>query len=344
MPARVIAVLALVPLRLVHDLVLLVGRGLRVLLRAPAGFVRLLGRLLGAVWGVLYSGLLAPFGRLVAAAVHAVADGIGWLASVLLLRPLRWLGIVVILGALRLIGRGTGRVARWIYRVLLAPTGRFLTMLARGLGVVLEILLLHPLRLLGVGLAWLGHAAAMIARGMGAGLLWLLTVLVVMPVVLLWRHVLWPYVLRPPLLVAVWLVRGTGRLVAAFWNVLATSTAWSWRLLGRGLALLGRALALLGRILFVLPALAVWRYALAPIGRGIAGTWRLTARVLRRLWTTFAIVPTRWIRRSVLAPVGRGVRDTWRVAVREPMRSVHRTMRETSTEVRQTLRRTFRGH
>lgn len=291
-PARVIALIVVLPLRLVHDLFVLIGRGLR------------------ATGGAFYRWLLAPIGRLFA----AIGRGIGALLDLLFVRPLRWLAVVVVLGFLRWFGRGTGRFGRWLYRVLLVPIGRFLA-----------FVLLRPL-------AWL-------LSGAWAGIVFLIGVLVVMPAVLLWR-----YVLRPPLLALAWLGRWTFGVLAAGLSAFAAGIVWSWRLLGR-------CLAWLGHVLFVVPATVLWRYLVAPLLAGVVGTWRLASRVLGWLWRTLVVIPVRVVivapaRRvgtSVLRPIGRGIGTVWRVSVREPVRSVRRTMRQASRDVRLTLRRTFLG-
>ncbi|WP_242902675.1 hypothetical protein [Actinomadura terrae] len=324
-PARVVALVFVLPLRLCYDLLRLTGRG-------------------------------------VAAVFRAIGEGVAWLFDVLITRPLRWLVVVVVIGAFRLLGRGTVHLARLLYRWLLAPVGRFLAMIGRGLALVLDFVLLRPLRLVGRWLAWLGSGIATVFG-------WLIGVLVVLPAVLLWQ-----YVLRPPLLGLAWLLltvgrgiawvaRGIGRgiawvargigvffvsvwgVLAAGWKAFASAVGWAWRWLGRGLAWLGLVLFVLpARYLIVLPARAVYRYVLAPIGHGVAGTWRLAARFLRWLWRTFVTTPLRWVRTNVLRPIGNGVRTSWRVTVGDPVRAVRATMRETSREVRLTLRRTFRGH
>lgn len=356
-PARVVALIVVVPLRLGWDLAVLLARGVRAawnaLMRVPGRFGRFLGRMLRGAWRALYRWLLAPAGRLLA----TIGRGIAALLDLLLVRPLRWLAVVVVLGFLRWCGRGAGRWGRWIHRILIAPTGRFLALLGRGLGGLLAFLLLRPLRALGRGLAWLfgvlGQGLGLLLKGIGL----LIGVLVVLPAVLLWR-----YVLRPPLLGLAWLARalwaglarlgrGTLALLAALGGVLASgrrvfaaAVAWSWRLIGR-------CLARLGRVLIVAPARAVWRYLLAPIVAGAVGAWRLAARILRWLWRTLVVVPVRvlvvaparWVRASVLRPLGHGIRSTWRVTVRDPLRATRQTIREATRDVRRTLRRTFRG-
>ncbi|MGI5205194.1 hypothetical protein ACQEU6_26895 [Spirillospora sp. CA-108201] len=351
------ALVVVVPLRLGWDAAVLAGRGVRAawnaLMRVPGRFARFLGRLLLGAWRVLYRWLLAPAGRLLA----AVGRGIAALLDLVLVRPLRWLAVVVVLGLLRWFGRGTGRLARWVHRVLIAPIGRFLALLGRGLGGLLAFLLLRPLRALGRGLARLlgvlGQGLGLLLKGIGL----LIGVLVVLPAVLLWR-----YVLRPPLLGLAWLARALwagltwlgrgvltllaalGGALATGWRAFAAAVAWSWRLIGR-------CLAWLGRVLIVTPARAVWRYLLAPVVAGAMGTWRLAARILRWLWRTLVVVPVRVlvvaparrVRESVLRPLGQGIRSTWRVSVRDPLRATRRTMREAAHDVRLTLRRTFRG-
>lgn len=305
-PARVIALIVVLPLRLVHDLFVLIGRGLR------------------ATGGGFYRWLLAPIGRLFA----AIGRGIAAVLDLLVVTPLRWLAVVVILGFLRWFGRGSGRFGRWLYRVLLVPVGRFLATIGHGLGRLLEFVLVRPLR----GLAWL-------LSGAWRGVVLLVGVLVVLPAALLWR-----YVLRPPLLALAWLARWTFGVLAAGLSAFASGIAWSWRLLGR-------CLAWLGHVLIVVPATVLWRYLLAPLLAGAVGTWRLASRVLRWLWRTLVVVPVRvvivaparWVRTSLLRPLGHGIAAAWRVSVREPARSVRRTMRQASRDVRLTLRRTFLG-
>ncbi|SNT61264.1 hypothetical protein SAMN05443665_106239 [Actinomadura meyerae] len=317
-PARVVALIVVLPLRLVHDLFVLLGRGLRGTGRA------------------LYRWLLAPLGRLAA----AIGRGIAAVFDFLVVRPLRWLAVVVILGFLRWLGRGIELLARWVYRVLLAPVGRFLAMLGRGFGELL---------------AMLGGFLALLGRGLGRLLelvllrpiVWLVGALIVLPAVLLWR-----YVLRPPLLVLAWIGKAVwsgltwlGRGTLTVLGALAAGVVWAWRALGR-------FLAWLWHVLVVVPARALWRYVLAPIVAGAAGAWRLAARVLRWLWRTLVVipvrvlvvVPVRWVRANVLRPIGRGVAATLRVTVREPVRSVRRTMGQATRDVRLSLRRAFRGH
>ncbi|MGI5166493.1 hypothetical protein ACQEU3_19280 [Spirillospora sp. CA-253888] len=310
-PARIIALVVVLPVRLCYEL-------LRGLFRSPRWLARQLGR--GA--RAFYEHVLAPIGRGFAwvgrgiwAGVRVVGSGLGWLWHNAVARPLHWLLVGVLWAALRLFGRETGKLGRWFYRTLLAPVGR-------ALAAVLDLLVVRPLAAVARGAWWL---LRMTAVGVGKAVEWL----VVLPLTLLWRYVLWP-----PLAALGWaarwfgglvarFARGTGMVLLAFWNAFTGSLAWAWRVTGSGLRWLGR-------VLFVIPALFVWRYALRPVALGVAAAWRVTV-----------VAPARWVKASVLLPVGRGTRAAWRVSVREPIAWVGATARETGREVRLQVRRAF---
>jgi hypothetical protein len=112
------------------------------------------------------------------------------------------------------------------------------------------------------------------------------------------------------------------------------------------------------RWIFVVPAVALWRWVLAPIGRGIAvvareigealgHAWRVAGyislavgRFLGRLFRWIFVEPVRWAYQSVLTPVGHLVRDAvWRPAA-EAARSVGRTTRQALASARETARQT----
>ncbi|GAA4238225.1 hypothetical protein GCM10022254_53270 [Actinomadura meridiana] len=231
-PARVVALIVLLPLRLVYDLFVLVGRGIRAVWNAFVGVLAWIGRLIGGVlcWIGLavYRWLLAPFGRLLA----AIARGLGALLNFLLIRPLRWLAMVLIVIPLR-----------WVYRVLLAPIGRGLVWLlvvtGRAIAVLFRVLVIipavflwryvlrPPLRFL----AWLARGAfAVLAavagavawswRLVGRCLAWLAYVLVVVPVRAVWRYVLAP-------IGAV--IAGTWRLAARVLRPIGHGISVTWR-------------------------------------------------------------------------------------------------------------------
>ncbi|XVQ10624.1 hypothetical protein ACQP1W_50365 [Spirillospora sp. CA-255316] len=345
-PARVVAVVVVLPLRLVYDLLALIARGLK---RTPGR----VGRFLLAA----YMTLLHPVVRVIGQGAVALWSGLVWLWTNGVHNPLRWVAVVVLLGGLRLFGRGTGRLARWFYAIFLAPVVRLLAAIGAVLGAglrllgsglawlgsgglrILELVVARPVVALWTGLVWVlaqvGRGLAMAARGIGAALMFLLTTLVVVPAVALWR-----YVLRPPLAGLAWLGRAAGGVLLRGWGLLATGVAalaaifagalvWAWRMLGR-------LLYWVARILFVIPALFVYRFLLRPVGRG-----------LRFLWTNGVVAPSRWVKDALLVPVGKGARAAWRVSVREPARwvrhSVLAPIRDAGRDVRLQLRRAFRG-
>ena len=87
------------------------------------------------------------------------------------------------------------------------------------------------------------------------------------------------------------------------------------------------------RVLLVLPALAVWRWVLTPVGRMLAvvgreirdalgHAWRVAGRIslavgrfLANLFRWIFVEPTRWVYRTALTPAGHFVRDVvWKPA------------------------------
>ncbi|MEU5876154.1 hypothetical protein [Spirillospora sp. NPDC047279] len=330
-PARIIALVFVLPFRLLYDLLRWTGRGL------TAGMA-----LLGAV-------LLWPFARLYRHVLRPIGHGIAWLADVLVVRPIRWLAVVVVWGFLRMFGRGSGKLGRWFHRRVLAPIGAGLLAVWNGLIWLLNVLVVVPATVVGRGLWWLlsgsGRIVAAIAGAIGTGIAWLVATLVVLPLVLLWR-----YLLRPPLAGLLWVGRwigfglmyvgrGIGTGLLAGWRAFAGAVSWSWRWSGR-------ILRRLGRVLFVIPAVALWRYVLAPICHGIAEGARMAGRVLRWLWRTLVVAPARLVRDVLLIPTGRAIRGVWRVTVRDPLRwvnaSVIAPVRATGRDVRLQLRQAFR--
>ncbi|GLZ09142.1 hypothetical protein Acsp03_66080 [Actinomadura sp. NBRC 104412] len=372
LPARVIAVVIVLPLRLVYDLAALAGRGLK---RTP-GWI---GRMLRAA----YLTLLHPIVRLIGMGAAALWSGVAWLWTNLVYGPLRWLAVVALWGGLRFLGRGIGRAASWFTAVFLAPIGRLLAAIVSGLaaglrwlgtqiGKILNLVLVRPLAALCRGIGWVlkqvGLGLWLVLRGIGLGLwlvlkgiglgLWLVLkgigialrflgeVLIVRPALLLWR-----YVLRPPLDFLARLARATGAAlvralhllgtgVSAVWGIFLGALFWAWRMLGR-------LFSWTARILFVIPALALYRYLLRPLGQAIAALWRFTARGLRWLWRTLVVTPARVVKETVLVPAGQVLRAAWRVTVRDPARWVSRSVlspiRQTVRDVRLQFRRAFRG-
>ncbi|MFF3498095.1 hypothetical protein [Streptomyces sp. NPDC003247] len=167
-----------------------------------------------------------------------------------------------------------------------------------------------------------------VLRPVGRGLLWLGRVLFVLPLAGLWRYVVVPagralgllgkvlvvipltachrYVLTPVGHAVAWLVRAVGAVVALLYARVLTPV-------GTGL---GAALVWLARYLIAVPARAVYRWVLTPVGRAVARCARGLLWVLRALvsglgrvlyWTAriLLVLPVVALWRWVLAPVGR---------------------------------------
>ncbi|UNO42022.1 hypothetical protein [Streptomyces sp. MST-110588] len=288
--------------------------------------------------------VLRPVGRgigwlwrtLVAAPARAIGTGLGWLGRTLVVAPLSW-----------------------VYRSLLTPLGRGIAWCLRGLGA---------------GAAWLGRALfvwpwaalwryviAPAGRMTGAGLAWLWRHLVVVPAGWLYRSVLTP-VGRG----IAWVARGTGAGIA--WVV--AGVAGGAGLLLRGV---GAVLLWIVRWTVVVPAVALWRYVLQPVGRAVVAAVTVVARevgdALGHCWRaagfvsravgrflgavlyTLLVRPARWVHRTVLTPLGHAVRDgLWRVArritrdaaaaVTGAVRGTGRAIRQALTAVRDSARRT----
>ncbi|MEU6702996.1 hypothetical protein [Streptomyces wuyuanensis] len=239
-PVRIVVLVLVVPVRMVWDVLVVCGRALdRVLLR-PLGraFVR------------TYETLLAPVGRGIAWLAGAAATGVRWLCKALFHWP--WIALwryVVLPVATYGVAVPLGR----LYRTLLTPAGhglawvyaRLLTPLGRGVGLLLWAVLVWPwialyrwvLTPAGHGLAWLyANALAPAARGVWTAVWWLARVLLVVPVVFVYRRLLAP-VGREIADAVVMAWRAAGRLSRAVgralkwpaWNLLGRPAAWFYR-------------------------------------------------------------------------------------------------------------------
>ncbi|MFE0812281.1 hypothetical protein ACFW4M_31135 [Streptomyces sp. NPDC058794] len=218
--------------------------------------------------------------------------------------------------------------AVWVYRWVLTPVGHATAWFCRGVGAVL----------------------AAVGRGLYAGLAWLTRCLVVVPAA--W---LYAWVLTPAGHLLAWCGRGLA------WC--GRSVVWC---LGQAVTGVGVVLYWTARVLLVLPALAAWRWVLAPVGRVLAvigrevldalgHAWRVAGYVSRAVgralgtlfrWTVAE--PARWVYRSVLTPVGHAVRDTVlrpvaeaardaRRAGRQALRSARLSVRQARADLRRTL-------
>ncbi|QNS06281.1 hypothetical protein [Streptomyces xanthii] len=307
LPVRIVALVVVVPVRLVWDALVVSGRFLYEKALVPLG--RGLGLLLGAV-------LVWPFVML--------GRALAWLCHVLIAIPARWLYAHV----LTPLGHGLVWLTRtlivvpavWLYSQVLVPLGRAVLTGLRWLGLALFVwpwvaLWRYVLTPLGHGLAWLGRVLVVIP------LTWLGRVLVVIPLTWLWTYVLAP-VGRALALAAAGLGRGLATLLR--WVFVVPLVAL-WRYV---LVPVGRALRIVGRETWDALVIA-WRIA----GRISRAVGRFLGRLLR--WTF--VEPARWTYRTVLTPLGHAVRDhVWRPAARIG-REVRASVRQARAEVRRAL-------
>ncbi|MFE2345947.1 hypothetical protein [Kitasatospora cineracea] len=186
-----------------------------------------------------------------------------------------------------------------------------------------------PLRLL-----W--ELVVLIARGIG----WLVDKVLLWPLRMLWRWVLRPLVVVPVGWLWHWLV--VVPLTWLWERVLLPSLEALWRYvlapIGRGAAYLavgfGKVVARLAYYLVAVPLRACWRWVLVPLGKAFYhGLWRpVLFPVLRalglaflwawrlggRIWRFIVVAPCRWVRRDVWWPV--------KAEIRRVAREVRRTL------------------
>ncbi|MGW0794382.1 hypothetical protein [Streptomyces sp. NPDC002692] len=345
LPVRIVVLVLVVPVRVVWDALAVGGRLLRDSVLRPAG--RALSWVAWAVfvwpWVALWRYVVVPAGRM-----------LGRLGYVLLVVPAVRLYDRVLTPLGQVMGRaarGTGAVlARalrgsgaglaWLLRGVGAGLGWVLRGVGAGLGLVYAWLLVPVGRVLVVLLEAAG--TALVAAGLGAyrGVAWLTRYLIVVPAV--WCYV---WVLTPVGRAAAWTVRRLGRLVWMIFGAIGTCLYWT--------------LYWTARILLVLPALAVWRGVLVPVGRVLAVVGRETAeafghawrvaghvslavgRFLARLLRLTFVGPVRWTWRTLLIPFGQAVRDTVLRPAAEAARGVGRITRRTLAAARESARQTL---
>ncbi|MFF4058493.1 hypothetical protein ACFYZ8_02395 [Streptomyces sp. NPDC001668] len=318
-PVRIVVLVLVVPVRMVWDAFVVVGRFLR------DSVLRPLWRAL-VVWPcvALWRYLVVP-----------VAKAVGWLGKVFLVIPLVWLYRYVLTPVghgIAWVVRGIGAGLAWVYARVLTPVGHGIVWLLKGVGA---------------GLGWIcaviGHGIAWVVRGIGAGAAWV-----------------YARLFTPVGHGIVWLLKGIGAVLARILTPVGRAIVWC----ARGLAWLasalvtgiGVALYWIARILLVLPAIALWRWILAPVGRVLAvvgrevwdalgHAWRIAGhislavgRFLGTLFRWIFVEPVRWVYREVLTPVGHLVRDVVLRPVAEAARSVGRITRATLASARETAR------
>lgn len=283
-PVRIVVLVLVVPVRVVWDALMVVGRFLRDSVLRP-------------LWRAL---VVWPCVALWRYAVVPLAKALGWLGKVLLVIPLVWL-----------------------YRYVLTPVGHGIAWVARGVGAALA----WTGRGVAAAAGWLyarvltpfGHGIAWLLKGVGAALLWFLT---------------------PVGRAIAWCVAGLVWLAGTIVNGFGVALYWT------------------ARILLVLPAVALWRWVLAPVGRVLAVIgrevwdalghgWRIAGhislavgRFLGTLFRWIFVEPVRWVYLTVLTPVGHVVRDLVLRPVAEAARSVGRITRAALASARESVRQT----
>ncbi|MEU6197457.1 hypothetical protein [Streptomyces sp. NPDC047061] len=212
--------------------------------------------------------------------------------------------------------------ARFLWRYVLAPVGRVVGwILHRLLVVPLIWLYRHLLTPLGHALVWL-YARVLTPTGQA------------LVRFLVWFHA---RVLTPIGHAVVWLLTPVAKAVAWLSDMLGTALYWT------------------ARVLLVLPAVALWRWVLAPAGRvlgivlreigeALGHAWRAAGyvaraagRVLGTLFRWIFLEPARWVYRTVLTPVGHVVRDLVLHPAAEAARAIGRAVRQARADLRRAL-------
>ncbi|MFI6979871.1 hypothetical protein ACIBSV_14925 [Embleya sp. NPDC050154] len=188
---------------------------------------------------------------------------------------------------LRLIGRGI-KFLFWTW---------FLRPILKGLKILLWDWFLYPV---------LSFVGRYILVPIGNAIAWLVTHLLIRPLVFLFRYVLlkpatwlWRYVLRPVGRVTLQALRFAWEVSTAVLNFLIVRPlSWLWRAV---LVPIGRGIAVVWHHLVVLPVSWAWRNVLTPIGRAIRAVWRFVV-----------VAPLRWVGRTILRPIGRATGEVLR--------------------------------
>ncbi|MEU9341424.1 hypothetical protein AB0D74_09405 [Streptomyces sp. NPDC048278] len=224
---------------------------------------------------------------------------------------------------------------------------------------ILAFLVVLPIRLLWDALAAVARFLwryLLAPAGRAVGLL--LRALLVVPLIWAYRHLLTPLghallwlharVLTP-------LGRALVRLLTPVAQAVAAAVVW---VAGKIAWLAGKltvGLYWTARVLLVLPALALWRWILAPvarvlgivlreIGEALGHAWRAAGyvaraagRVLGTLFRWIFLEPARWAYRTVLTPVGHVVRDLVLRPAAQAARAIGRAVGQARADVRRAL-------
>jgi hypothetical protein len=124
-PARAVAVVIVLPLRLLWEAVAAVSRA-------------------------VYAAVLRPLGLLIN---QVIVRPLTWLFTVLVVIPARWLVSVLVVIALRWLWQAVlTPVGRWLYAYVLVPIGRAVRWVVAGLLLIILIPIVYVLELVGQGL------------------------------------------------------------------------------------------------------------------------------------------------------------------------------------------------
>lgn len=195
------ALIVVVPIRLLWELLALIGRGLVGYVARPLGWLVYQGLVRPVVWlSRLLWELLTLIGR---GLVRYVLRPLGWLFRVVVAIPLRWVGDAIL-----------APLGRAVYRYLLRPIGRGLARCVR----IVVLSLAYAAEWVGRGLAALWHAAwpLVAALGLGIARAWRLAGIVLFHLLVRPARWVWRTFLRPVL-----------RAVARAWRVtVLTPVRW----------------------------------------------------------------------------------------------------------------------
>ncbi|MEU6352880.1 hypothetical protein ABZ896_26735 [Streptomyces sp. NPDC047072] len=308
-PVRIVVLVLVVPVRVVWDGLVVLGRFLR------DSVLRPLWRVL-VVWPCV---VLWRYG------VVPLAKAVGWLGKVLLVIPAGWLYRYVLTPVGHGVAwflRGTGAVLVWIYARVLTPVGHGIAWLVTGIGAVLAWIFTPVGRAIAwcaQGIAWLANT---VATGVGIALYWIARILLVLPALALWR----------------WLLVPVGRVLAVVGREVWDALGHAWRIAGHISLAVGRFLATLFRWIFVEPVRWVYRTLLTPVGhvirdvvlRPVAEAARSVGRVTRAALDS-ARESVRQARADFRRMLFGATREREAVARREPTGADTRTLGSSTT-------------
>ncbi len=324
-PVRIVVLVLVVPVRMVWDALVVVGRVLRDTVLRPLGRALLwLGKAL-IVWPVvgLWRYVLVPVGKALA-----------WLGKVLVVVPLVWFHRYV----LTPVGHGLA----WLYAHGLTPIGHGIMWLLRGIGagfaalglgvytavarlarylVVVPAMWLYEWILAPVGRA-VARCVTGLVRLVGMVLYWTTRILIVLPALAAWR----------------WILTPVGRVLAVIGREVWDALGHAWRIAGYVSRAVGRFLGTLLRWIFVEPVRWVYRTVLTPVGHVVRDLVLRpaaeAARAVRRA-TRQALAAARDSVRQARADLRRMLlgapREREAVARREPSGRETRTLGSSTT-------------